>query len=292
MAHTDLIFEMLVEDLSAPRVLLEQVVNYINDHYSYSTADLYRFFDEKYPQLEDYEVDLTFSPQYTPAEHHRLEYIPLLGAKHLSKLELTELKRRLEDAKLEIILKSPDGRTEMKVPVHETSIERYVNLLRLDLPLPDALYREILANVPEESHNEVNLLSREDIWQNQARQDILVAFLRAFKHLHNFSTVKISFLTNFVRTYRPAHLLELERQLDSLIESCQVDMENVQGRGFHDEYLKALNVGNDLTQVSERNVWSHYQHMMDISAQLKADFQAIAQVSPESLEKAKSQTVV
>lgn len=292
MAHTDLMFEMLVNDLSAPRVLLEQVMTYINDHYNYSSANLYQFFEEKYPQLEDYEVDLTFSPQYTPAEHHRLEYIPVLGPKHLSRQELTDLKRRLEEARLETVMKSPDGRTEMKVLVHETSIERYVNLLRLDQPVPDALYQEILASVPEESHNEVNLMGREEIWQNEARLDILIAFLRVFKRLNNFSTVKVSFLTNFVRTYRPAHLLELERQLDSLIESCQVDMENVQGRGFHDEYLKAMNVGNDLTRLSERDVWSHYKHMMDISAQLKADFQSIAQVSPESLEKAKSRMAV
>lgn len=286
MAHTDLIYEMLVNDLSAPRVLLEQVMNYINDHYNYSNEDLYRFFDEKYPQLEDYEVDLTLSPQYTPAEHHRLEYIPVLGAKHLSKMELAELKRRLEDSKLECVMKSPDGRTELKVPVHETSIERYVNLLRLDLPLPEAIYKEILANVPEESRNEVNLMAREDVWQKDPRQQILVAYLRVFKHRNSFSTVKVSFLTNFVRTYRPASLLELDRQLESLIESCNVDMENVQGRGFHDEYLKAMNVGNNLTRVSEGEIWSHYKHMMDLAAQLKEDFKAIAEVSPESLEAA------
>ncbi len=289
MPNTHLLFEMLQNDLSAPRILLEQVVSYINDHYNYAGPELARFFEEKFPTLEDYEVDLTFSPQYTPAEHHRLEYIPALGAKHLSPSDLGLLKRRLYDAQMDTILKSPDGRTEVRVPVHETFIDRYVNLLRLDQKLPEALHQEILANVPQESHNEVNLLGREDTWQSEARQQILAAFLRAFKHRNGFSTVKVSFLTNFVRTYRPANLFDLERQLDSLIESCQVDKENVAGRGFHDEYLKALNVGNNLTQLSERDVWAHYDHMIDLAGQLKADWAEIEAAAPDIVEKARGQ---
>jgi hypothetical protein len=289
MPNTELLFEMLQNDLSAPRILLEQVVSYINDHYNYASPDLARFFEEKFPTLEDYEVDLTFSPQYTPAEHHRLEYIPALGAKHLSPSDLGLLKRRLYDAQMDTILKSPDGRTEVRVSVHETFIDRYVNLLRLDQQLPEALHREILSTVPQESHNEVNLLGREDVWQSEARQQILAAFLRAFKRRNSFSTVKASFLTNFVRTYRPANLFDLERQLDSLIESCQIDKENVAGRGFHDEYLKALNVGNNLTQLSERDVWAHYDHMIDLAGQLKADWAEIEAAAPDIVEKARRQ---
>jgi hypothetical protein len=292
MSSTELIFEMLKRDLSAPRVLLEQVTHYISDQYGYPPQELPRFFQEKFPTLEDYEVDLTFSPQYTPLDYSRLEYIPLLGAGHLSVSELALLKRQLADAHLQTAFKALEYGGDIPAPVHEVCIDRYVNLLRLDHKLPPALYQAILDTVPEESHNEVNLLAREEIWQNDARQAILLAFLKAFRHRRAFSTVKVSFLTNFVRTYRPAHLLEVARQLESLIESCKTDMENVQGRGFHDEYLKAMNVGNKLTATSERDVWEHYHHMMDLAAQLQEDFQALPQAAPDLLEQARLQQPV
>lgn len=292
MSSNALIFEMLKRDLSAPRVLLDQVVNYISDHYAYPPQELPRFFQEKFPTLEDYEVDLTFSPQYTPAEHNRLEYIPILGARHLSVSDVALLKQELADAKLQTRFQVLEQGGEIPAPVHEVFIDRYVNLLRLDHQLLPALYDAILVNVPEASHNEVNLLAREDIWHNEARQSILLAFLKIFKHRNSFSTVKVSFLTNFVRTYRPAQLLDLDRQLESLIESCKVDMENVQGRGFHDEYLKAMNVGNKLTATTERGIWEHYQHMMDLATQLKEDFQALPEAAPEILEQARQQQPV
>jgi hypothetical protein len=202
------------------------------------------------------------------------------------------LKRDLADAQLETRFKVLEQGDEIPVPVHEVFIDRYVNLLRLDRPLPPALYEAILAYVPEASHNEVNLLAREDIWQQEARQSILLAFLTVFKHRQNFSTLKVSFLTNFVRTYRPAHVLELDRQFESLIESCKVDMENVQGRGFHDEYLKAMNVGNNLTATTERGIWEHYQHMMDLATQLKEDFQVLPEAAPDILAQAHQQQPV
>lgn len=289
MPNVDVIFTMLRNDLSAPRTLLAQVINYISDRYGYAATELDRFFTEKYPTLEDYEVDLAFSPQYTPAEHNRLEYIPVLGGGHLSPSAIALLKRRLADEKLEAVFSPPDN-TEIRIyaPVHETFIERYVNLLGLDQRLPEVLYTEILASVPTDSHHEVNLLGREEVWRSEHRQWLLIGFLRTLRTNNRFSTLKISFLTNFMRTYRPTGLPDLLRQLESLIESCQVDMENVEGRGFHDEYLKALNVGNVLTRSSEQDIWAHYRHMMDLAAQLKEDALQIDEAAPDIAEKLRS----
>lgn len=291
MAYTEVVYELLKKDLCAPRVLLEQVLTYINDQYGYPGTELANFFSEKFPTLEDYEVDLAFSPQYTPTEHNRLEYIPALGEHHFSVSELALLKNRINELKLQTAFTTPDNDTPVTVPVHEVFVERYVNLLKLDQKLPEGLYRQILDLTPQESHNEVNLYARDDVWHNEQKRLILEAFLAVSHALGNFSTMKISFLTNFVRTYRPASLLDMERLLDSLIKSCQVDMENVAGRGFHDEYLKALNVGNPLTKGAERDVWAHYRHMMDMSEQLKADLDKMPEVIPDLLAQAQRQPV-
>ncbi|WP_303674550.1 hypothetical protein [Vampirovibrio chlorellavorus] len=287
-AYTELVFELLKQDLSAPRVLLEQVVNYINDRYGFPPSELKSFFAEKFPTLEEYEVDLAFSPQYTPAEHHRLAYIPALGANALTVSELGQLKARLLECGLQTAFTTADCDEPVSVQVHEVFIERFVNLLKLDQPVAEGIYTEILKTVPQASHNEVNLQARDSVWQNGQKAFILKAFLRTFHANNNFSTLKVSFLTNFVRTYRPASLLEMEALLSSLIKSCQVDMENVAGRGFHDEYLKALNTGNSLTKGTERDVWQHYHHMMDLATQLKEDLLSMPTVVSEVWAEAQS----
>lgn len=281
MAHTEVVFELLKKDLCAPRVLLDQVLTYINDQFGYPSTELKTFFSEKFPTLEDYEVDLAFSPQYTPAEHHRLEYIPALGEHHLSVSEVALLKSRINELGLKTSFSTPDSLNEVEAPVHEVFVERYVNLLKLDQKLPEGFYQLLMAVVPRDSYNEVNLMAREDLWQNEQKRLILIAFLRTFHELRNFSTVKISFLTNFVRTYRPASLLDVGPLLDSLIKSCQVDMENVSGRGFHDEYLKALNVGNSLTKGTERDIWAHYHHQIEMATQLKEDLDRMPETVPD-----------
>lgn len=292
MPQIDLIYQLLKADLEAPRLLLDQVANAISSQSSLSTAEFDRFFTEQFPTLEDYQVDLLFSPQYTPAEHNRLEYIPALGMKALSSDEVLALKRRLNDAHLMTELKTSDGQWEGSIPIHEMFIDRYVNLLKLEQPIPASLTDALVQCVPQESRNELNLLAREDAWRSENRQDILLAFLKVFKAKNTFSTLKASFLTNFVRTYRSNSLLDIERKLDSLIQSCQTDMESISGRGFQDEYLRSLHGRNPQNTAGEKDVWAHYKHMMDMGQQLKEDYQHIRDVAPELLQKAQNQQPV
>lgn len=287
MSQTDLVYELLKSDLCASRVILPQVTNYIQDYYGFADSELDRFFAEKYPTLEDYEVDLTFSPQYTPAQHNRLEYIPVLGARALEAAEVDALKQRLKEGGFQTALRLPENNQEFSLPLHEVFIDRYVNLLKLELKLPAGIHDAIVANVPEESRNLVNLLARDEVWQAENRQVILIGFLKVFKARNTFGTPKLSFLTNFVRTYRPAGIQDYDRQLEALIKSCEADMENVSGRGFHDEYLRALHGAERLNKGEEADVWEHYKHMMEMARLLREDLQHLPEAAPEVFEQAR-----
>jgi hypothetical protein len=271
MPKLDMILELLRADLSAPKTLLRQVIEAINDQYAYPQSRLPLFFSEKFPQLEDYQIDLLFSPQYTPAEHNRLEYIPFLGGGVLSEQSIATLKRQLIEDELSVLLRTPDDEIEARVTVHEVFIERYVGLLKLDQPLPDSAYEDIQALVPETSRNEVNLIARDVVWQARGRYDILKAFLALFHTNKNFSTVKVSYLSNFVRTYRPEDLNDVARQLDALVSSCKKDRDQAEGRGFHDAGLKALNSDNPLPNHNVEEIRAHYQHLIDVAEALQQD---------------------
>ncbi len=56
-------------ELERPRVLLKQVVDHLASHYSVSRDELGAFFTSQLDALEDYEVDLLFSPLFTPHAH-------------------------------------------------------------------------------------------------------------------------------------------------------------------------------------------------------------------------------
>jgi hypothetical protein len=271
MPKLDMILELLRTDLSAPKVLIKQVIDEINDRHAFTEDRLADFFAQKFPTLEDYQVDLLFSPQYTPSEHNRLDYIPFIGADALTEDDVKSIKRQLTDEKLSVRFSTPDEGVEATVTVHEVFIDRYVDLLKLDQPLPESAYQDIQAMVPEASRNEVNLVARDAVWQPRGRYDILKAFLALFHANKNFSTVKVSYLSNFVRTYRPEDLNDVARQLDALVASCKKDRDQAEGRGFMDEGLKALNSDNPIPQHTVQEIRDHYQQMIDVAEALQQD---------------------
>jgi hypothetical protein len=283
MPKLDMILELLRADLTAPKTLLKQVIQEINDRHSHSEAQLPEFFGTVFGTLEDYQIDLLFSPQFTPADHNRLRYIPFLNDKSLSQQDISTIKNDLLEKNLSVVFVTPDEALEIPVTLHEVFIDRYVDLLKLDAALPASAYDDIQALVPEASRAEVNLVARDAIWQNVNRYDILKAFLLLFKANNSFSTVKASYLTNFVRTYRPESLNDVDRQLTALIDSCKKDRDQAEGRGFMDEGLKALNSDNEIPHHSVEEIRAHYQHLIDVAETLQQDLAKSSQINPSTL---------
>jgi len=283
MPKIDMILELLSTDLTAPKTLLKQVLQEINDRHAHSETQLPEFFATLFPTLEEYQIDLLFSPQFTPAEHNRLRYIPFLNEKSLSQQEIASIKNELVSANLSVLFTTPDAALEISVPLHEVFIDRFVNLLKLDAPLPESAYADIQALVPEASRSEINLIARDSIWQSGNRYDILKAFLLLFKANNSFSTLKASYLANFVHTYRPDNLNDVDRQLEALIASCKKDKDQAEGRGFMDEGLKALNSDNEIPQHSVEEIRAHYQHLIDLAEALQQDLAKASQVNPSEL---------
>ena len=289
MAITEQIYQLLKADLTNERILLDQVANYIGDQYGFTTVQLDNFVQEKYPELEDYEIDLTFSPQFTPIERDRLQYIPILAAEALSEDDLKAIKRQLVAENLTTRLVTEDRLSSAELPLHEVIVDRWVGLLNLDQPLPDASILEAVKEFAPHSLPEVNLLARDEVWRSPDRQQVLIAFLKVFAQQRDFTVAKLHYLTDFVRTYRPSSLLDLGRQFQRLIDSCEADQEQVNGRGFADDFLKATHAGNRLNVSNESEVFERYQHMKDMALALQADWEQIERVCPEIWQQAVAQ---
>ncbi len=273
----------LRSDLTRPRELSAQVVHTIADRFEVTSDTLSTFFEQTVPTLDDQDLDLTFSPLFTPTSRERATYMALLKDTHLTSQDVQALITTLEGEKLTGNLIMANGQT-FDLPLTWVTLARFVERLYLNKPLPTGMLALIDSTVPEADRPWVNVLAREAVWKEPARQTILRAFLTIFAETDRYNLGKVEYLTNFVRTYRPAQLADVPRQLDSLIRSCESDLNRSEERGFHDHVLKEKYTlreerARDLSH--EEHVRLSYLQMMDMANHLKADYQAICEQHPE-----------
>lgn len=286
--NLDDIYRQLETHLKESRVIDDHVVHNITEPYDYMGNQVGEFFAEKFPTLEDYEVDLVLSPLYTPTEAQRLAYVPLMQTNSLDESQLSQLIRRLEEASLQATLENA-GEQPVTIPLHPVSIERFVNRLGLEQPLDAKLYQTIQETVPSNDDQPVvMLLAKDPVWQSPDRSALLAAFLKAFAARQNFSVEKVRFFTDFVRTYRPGGLFDLDRQFESLIRSCESDLENVTTQSFHDQQLQGLYSDSERAHLKDKSVRDHYMHLMEMAQTLKEDYHHLPVVLPEYVEALKA----
>ena len=70
--------DAVATELERPRPLLKQVVDHLASHYSVSRDELGAFLAEQLGALEDYEIDLLFSPLFTPSLAEQAAFSELL----------------------------------------------------------------------------------------------------------------------------------------------------------------------------------------------------------------------
>lgn len=273
------IYGQLLADLTAERNVTPQVVRYIADQYGYPEEQLGVFFSEKYPMLEDYEIDLTFSYLFTPTPEDRERYMPLLGPDALSPADATELQKRLAEDNLQAAFASPMKET-FHVPMNEVSIDRYVALLKLEQPIHPALYRKMETLFPDHLAA-LNLLGRGEAWQSEHWAAVLEAFLQAWQENGTFLTEKACFLTEFIKSHRPTGFLELEPLLENLITSCKNDMDHTRGHGIVSQQLRDAYDESDLKRFADLQVFEKYDHMRKLGEALKADIAHIQATRPD-----------
>jgi len=225
--------ELAAQALSTSRPLSSQVLQYLLAHHEVEGSEVVPWLREKLPSLEGYEQDLLLSPLFTPEEEVRLEFERLLGESWLDPAEVEAFIQRLAGRGLRLTLLHEGERLDAPLP--DVAVERFVRLLHLDSELPiDAL-------APFDPVDaEVRVQLRDAAWRRPASRALLPSLLRAALSVSEGFASTVRFLTDFVRTYRPASREDCIAFLDHLAEAYEVDLQNYQSglRSFFDEELK------------------------------------------------------
>ncbi len=285
MSTQKLIHE-LTQDLTKPRLLSDQVLEQLAGQYNTHPEDLAKFITEQFPQLEDYAVDLTFSSLFTPTQEESARYASLLEAGVFNKSDVTSVKSDLLALNLNATFRTPAGETH-PLPLHEVLLDRFVDRLPLDKPLPEGIFTLILAQVPTAHQGIVNLLSRSSVWVSLWRQALLKAFLTLLGSQTPFAISRFEYLTEFLHTYRPNHLEDMAQKLQRVIESCKSDLEALPGRSFHDHHLKVNYADHDAhlasAKAEENKVKSFYEHLIAMATELLSDLETLKQSHPDAV---------
>ena len=282
---------LLKQDLSAPRELSPQVLHMIVDQFGFAEETLDAFFAEKVPTLEDFELDLLFSPLFTPSSTDRERYVSVLGPNFLLADDLQHLSQTLvslgEVGSLQVqFALSLTAGPVFSMPLKDVMIDRYLHRLGLDKPLPAevfALIADVATALPEPDKAALNVLGRETVWQRPERASLFVALIQVSMARKTFSVEKFKYLTDFMRTYRPASVFDLPKQLESLIRSCESDLENIRNRRYHDPHLRELYETSDTATVNTEaaRITRNYESMMAHAEALLEDYTYLPQFAAD-----------
>jgi hypothetical protein len=204
--------DVLARELARPRPLLKQVTDHLCSHYSLARDELVRFLTDELARLEDYEVDLIFSPMFTPTLEDQAAFSDLLETATLPAIACPELIDRL--AALPVIGRVivEDGQ-EVPVKLRPVVIARFVNRLNLDVAVPAVLAKLLNSLPPAGDRALLKALARRPIWQAEPRREILFRFLVATTSGDAYHRDDLVALLKLMETYQPRDAAEVLARL-------------------------------------------------------------------------------
>jgi len=247
--------ERLARDaLTSPRSLTTQILDHLLSCHEVTVEQVTEWLRTEIARLESYELDLLLSPLFTPDLEAQLRFEELLGDGHLDAGGVEALIERLAAQALRLVAVHAGESVEFPLP--RVVIERFVRLLHLDAPLP-----EEAALLSSGFDAQVRVQLRDRAWRRLESRRLLPALLAAVCKIDREIPAYVHFLTDFVRSYRPASREECVRFLSNFAEACETDLKKYRSgeRSFFNPELKAAyagkwKVGEDVVAAHERMI--------------------------------------
>ncbi len=281
----------ICKELAAERMLTKQVLDHLMSHHEVTPETLGAYFKRiretttvEMDGIEDYEIDLTFSPLFTPRLNDRAKYSQFLDTVEVKHEDIEAIINAVLKKKLQTCFRDHDDTYCM--PLHEVLVRRYVRLLNLATPLSQKVKQVIENTVPESARDIAKALARDPVWLPEHRQDFLIAFLKVFKERGNFSVDKLDYLTDFVRTYRPVAILDMEPMLNNLIEACNEDVHKIEGGHYlyYHDLIERHYMGSDNEQELSENLLHSKVSAIRMAMELQRDLCHICETQADYID--------
>jgi hypothetical protein len=239
-----------------------QILGFLLAHHEVTGDNVAGWLRDHLEDLESYEFDLLLSPLFTPDFAMRVRFEDALGDGCFDKTSVDALIEELASEELPMVLLHDEECIEATLP--EVMIERFVRMLHLDAPVPEAALAPQAAFAPLAP--EVRCCLRDRAWKRPQSCALLPDLLAAARSIGEQSPGEhfpdyVYFLTDFVRSHRPAALEDCLRFLDNVAAAYEKDLRKHESgsRSFFNDELKASyagkwKVGDDVVAMHKRMI--------------------------------------
>jgi hypothetical protein len=234
----------LIAELERPREVSPQVVNHLLETYDLDRDGIGAFLVSELPKLEDYEIDLILSPLFTPTLKDQAIFAELLGKDSVPSSQWPVLIEQIVSRPTQPQLITSDG-ARHAVPLREVTVARYVNRLRLDATIPDALLRLLSEFPPVNDRPLLKAVARRAVWENEPRRRIFVRYFMAVASGEGYRADDTVGLLKLVETYEPADLNDLLARIPHWQRVLQQEINTGAGttKPFFNERVEELHGG-------------------------------------------------
>ena len=209
--------DAIAKELEKPRPLLKQVVDHVASRHEVSRDELGNFLDNSVKDLEDFEIDLLFSAQFTPTLVDQAAFSDVLESGPLGRDKWDALVESLESRPTVANLETEDGTTHA-VPLTDISIERFVKRLNLDIELPEALVRLLDSMPPEKDRGLLKAVARRPGFRTESQRDILFKYVLKVTSEDEYELDEILLLLELMDTYKATDVADLLSRIPHWLE--------------------------------------------------------------------------
>jgi len=117
--------------ITSPRALKPQTERQIAHYLQEYGGDEAGFLTRAASLLEEHDLEILLAPEFTPELNELAAVSDLLARWRLAESDIQKLQAELRNSDAKAVLQLADG-SEVRVPLHEVMISRFVKLLRLE----------------------------------------------------------------------------------------------------------------------------------------------------------------
>jgi len=237
------LLEALAAELERPRELSPRVLNYIEGNYSVEHDAVGAFLTEELSKLEDYEIDLSLSPVFTPKLADQAVFAELLGPASVPRDEWPALVEQLARRPTRAQLMTLEGKAH-PVRLREVTIERYVHRLRLEAKIPNPIFNLLERCTVMEDRPLLKAIARRSIWDDGGRRGILERFLMAAATRGNCTVADTLDLLNLMENRKPSDVDNLLTEIPRWQAELRKQVEVASGgKPFFNEDVRLMHGG-------------------------------------------------
>jgi hypothetical protein len=261
--------DAIAGELEKNRLLLNQVVDHVSSRHETSRDELGVFLEERVEGLEEFEIDLLFSAQFTPTLVDQSAFSELLDEEQLEREKWAALVAALTGRPTVASLETEDGQRH-SVQLTDVTIERFVTRLNLDSQIPDPLGKMLDNLPPETDRTLLKAIARRPVFRDEGRCELLFRFLLQTTTEDSYSAPDAVDFMDLVEAYKPIDAADMLSRIPNWLEILENEVTAAsQPKPFFADRVQELHGGGRDQRRADESLIDRKQRNIDFLKRLQ-----------------------